>query len=275
MSAILCVDNLFDAVEQYPAHTVTAEEEPAGLEASRFAAGRRDQHASATTANSDWWIKSVFDRVRALDFVCLWDHNLLGETVRIECSDDDFVSPAQIIFDATLPTTPGVGDVDDALGVVCEDGLMWCKRFPFRIAHAVRIYSVAMGAGLKPLVNGLVGLSVSFDRDLGELVDANDLLATRERNEAGYVGMGRRTVLPSGAVPIHLPTLFAYEEFRSHLKRYGGASPAVLIFDEAQAEQALMVHRPDQRLGFRRDRSYFYPFGAIPYEVHEPKEGTL
>jgi hypothetical protein len=274
VSAILCVDNLFDSVEQYPAHTVTAEEEPAGLEASRFAAGRRDQHASATTANSDWWIKSAFDRVRAFDFVCLWDHNLLGETVRIEASDDDFTT-TQAIFDGVLPTTPGTGDVDDALGVLCEDGLMWLKRFPTRTAVAVRIYSVAMGAGLKPLVNGLLGLSVSFDRDMGELVDANDLLATTERNEAGYVGMGRRTVFPSGAVPIHHATLDAYEQFRYHLKRYGASAPAVLIFDEAQAEQALMVQRPDQRLGFRRDRSYFYPFGALPYQVHEPREGAL
>jgi hypothetical protein len=275
MSALLCVDNLFDTVEQYPSHAVTAEEEPTGLEASRFAAGRRDQQASATTANSDWWIKAIFDRVRAFDFVCLWNHNLLGETVKIEASDDDFATPAQTIFSAALPTVPGTGSVDDALGVVCEDGTMWLKRFPRRAAAAVRIYSVAMGAGLKPLVNGLVGLSYSFDRDLGEFPDANDLLATRERNEAGYVGMGRRTVFPSGSVPIHHATFDAYEQFRYHLKRYGAESPAVLIFDEARAEQALLVHRPEQRLGFKQDRSYFYPFGQLPYEVHEPKEGAL
>ena len=274
MSALLCVDNLFDTVEQYPDHTVTAEEEPAGFEAHRFAAGRRDQHASATTADSDWWIKSVFDRVRAFDFICLWDHNLAGETVRIQASDDDF-GTIQTVFDAALPTVPGTGDVDDALGVLCEDGMMWLKRVPVRAAAAVRIYSVAMGAGLKPLLNGLVGLSYSFDRDMGELVEANDLLATRERNEAGYVGQGRRTVFPSGVVPIHHTTFDAYEQFRYHLKRYGAGSSAVLIFDEARAEQALMVRRPDQRLGFRQDRSYFYPFGQLPYEVHEPKEGAL
>ncbi len=274
MSARLCVDNVFDAVEQYPAHTVTAEEEPAGLEAARFAAGRRDQHASATTANSDWWIKCGFDRVRAFDCVRLWDHNLLGKTVRIEASDDDFAT-IQTIFNAALPSTPGTGSLDDALGVVGEDGMLWHKHFPLRVAGAVRIYSVAMGAGLKPFVNGGLGLSIAFDRDMGELVDANDLLATRERNEAGYEGIGRRTVFPSGAVPIHHPSLFAYEQFRHHLKRYGAYAPAVLTFDELRAEQALMVHRPERRLGFKQDRSYFYPFGDLPYEVHEPKEGAL
>jgi hypothetical protein len=275
VSAILAVDNLFDSVEQYPGHTVTAEEEPAGLEASRFAAGRRDQHASATTANSDWWLKATFDRVRAFDFVCLWDHNLAGTTLRVQASDDDYVSPPQTIFDAALPTTPGTGDVDDALGVLCEDGMMWLKRFPVRTAASVRLYSVAMGAGLKPSLNGLVGLSVSFDRDMGDFVDANDLLGTEERNEAGRVGHGVRTVFPSGALPIHHPTFDAYEQFRYHLKRYGAGSPAVLTFDEARAEQGLMVRRPQQRLGFRQDRSYFYPFGQLPFEVYEPREGAL
>lgn len=274
MSAILCVDNVFDAVEQYPGHTITATSEPTLLEAIRFAAGRRDQQASATTANLDWWIKATFDRVRAFDFVCLWNQNLAAKTVRIECSDDDY-GTTQTIFNAALPTTPGTGSVDDALGVLCEDGTMWIKRFPVRAAASVRIFSVAMGAGLKPRINGLLGLSYSFDRDMGEFSDTNDLLATTERNEAGYIGRGRRTVFPSGAVPIHHPSFDAYEQFRYHVKRYGAGSPAVLIFDEFRAEQALMVSRPDQRVAFRQDRSYFYPFGALPYQVHEPKEGAL
>lgn len=269
MSAILLVDNLASLV-QYPLHAVTADEEPAGSEAFRFATGRRGDHAAASTLNDDWFLKIVCDRVRAFDFVCLWDHNLAGETLRWQASDDDF-GTIQTLFDATLPTISATGDVDDALGVLTEDG-MWLKRVPVRAAKAIRLFVPAMGANQRPSINGLVGLSYAFDRDLGDLVDATELQTTEERSEAGYVGRGVRAVGRSGAVPIKLPSLFDYEQFRYHLHRYGHGAPAPLVFDEARAEQAVMAIRPIGRLGFRQGRDYFYPTGELPFQEHEPVE---
>lgn len=270
MSARLLVDNLF-SVAQYPDHVISATEEPAGLEAFRFATLRRDDHASATTANADWSIKAACDRSRGADMACLWDHGLAGETVRIQCSDDDFAS-TQTAFEGVLPTTPATGALTDALGVLTED-LMWVAQFPFRSAKYWRVFVPAMGAGLKPIVNGLVGLSVAVNPDMGDLVDANDLMAQEERSEAGYLGRGPRALVRGGALTIK-SSLFDYEQLRFHLQRFGAGVPGVLVFDEARAEQAVMAVRPLGRMAFRRDRSWSYPHGELPWEEHEPREAA-
>lgn len=245
------VDNLFDGVVQYPSHTIVAEEEPSGFEAYRFAAGRRDQYASATTANSDWWIKAIFDRTRAFDCCALWVHNLAGEGLRIQCSDDDFAT-TQTIFDATLPTTPGAGDVDDALGVLCENG-MWLKRFPVRMASAVRLYSVAMGAGLKPQVAGMLGLSFSLGQyDKPFAPSDTELVVREETNESGWTGRGPRRLRRHGSIIVKTRSAFEYDQLRYHLEgRYAAGAPMLIVHDDSQAERAVMAQRPAQgRFGF-------------------------
>lgn len=269
MSALLLVDNLASVV-QYPLHTIVGNEEPAGTEAFRFATMRRADHWSPSTFNADANLKITCDRARGADFLCLWDHNLRGETLRIECSDDDF-STTQQIFNGVLPTISGTGDVDDALGVLTEDG-MWLKRFPFRSAKYWRLFVPAMGANQRPSANGVFGLSLAFERDLGDLVDANELQTDPQRSEAGYLGRGVRAVTRSGALPIRWATLFEYEQARYHLQRFGNGAPALIVFDEARAEQALMAIRPDGRQAFRQGRDYFYPHGTLAFQEHEPVE---
>lgn len=269
MTARLAVENAFSVV-QFPLHTITANEAGTGSEAFRFATGRRADHWSPTTTNADAWIKVACDRTRAFDCVRLWDHNLAGYTVRVQCSDDDFTT-TQTVFNATLPTMPATGAVDDDFGVLTEDS-MWLLVFPVRAAKYWRIYVPAMGSGLKPSINGGLGLSVTFDRDRGDLVDANDLSAMEERSEAGYLGRGTRALVRGGAVTIKQPSLFAYEHLRYHIQRFGAGSPGVLVFDDERAEQAVMAIRPLGRMGFRQDRSWFYPQGELPWVEHEPPE---
>lgn len=271
MSAILLVDNL-SSVVQYPNHTVTANEEPQGTEAFRFSTLRRNDHWAPSTTNADAWRKTTYNRVRAFDFVCLWDHNLAGKTYRLQASDDDFAT-IQTVFDGTLPSVPGTGDVDDAFGVLTED-LMWIKRFPAPIAtFAHRDYIPAMGTGLRPILNGIVGLSCSLDRDMGDLMDADELAAEEQMSEAGYRGRGPIALLRGGTLPTRTSTLFAYEQLRYHLQRFA-RSPGVLVYDEARAEQAIMAIRPVGRAGLRQGDGYFYPHGEIPFVEHEPREAN-
>lgn len=243
-------DDLFD-ITQYPLHTVTAEEEPAGGEAHRFSAGRRDQLAQASTANSDWWIKSAFGTVRAFDACALWVHNLAGKTLRIECSDDDFTT-TQTIFNAALPSSPGAGDIDDQYGVLCENG-MWLKRFSVRTANAVRIYSVAMGAGLKPAINGKLGLSLSLNQyDKPYIPSDAELVVKEETNESGWIGRGPRRLRRNGSIQIKTRTDYEYDQFRYHFEqRFLGGSSMVIAHDKTQAERAVMAVTTGRTSGFR------------------------
>lgn len=276
ITPVFLVDDLFDSI-QYPAHTVVAEEEPAGYEAHRFSAGRRDQHAQASTANSDWWIKSTFGTVRAFDMVCLFDHNLAGKTVRIECSDDDFTT-TQTIFNAALPTSAGAGDVDDALGVMCENG-MWLKRFSVRMANAVRIYSVAMGAGLKPSINGKLGLSLALNQyDKPYEPSTTDLVVQEETNESGWTGRGPRRPRRYGSIRIKTRTDYEYDQFRYHLEqRFGGGSTMVIVHDDSQAERAVMAQRAGGRFGFQgvADWPDAYRVGAFDWMETDPPERSV
>lgn len=269
------VDDLFDVI-QYPSHTVAAEEEPAGYEAHRFSAGRRDQHSQASTANSDWWIKSSFGTVRAFDCVALWDHNLAGKTVRIECSDDDFTT-TQTIFNAALPTSTGAGDIDDTFGVLCRNG-MWLKRFSVRYANAVRIYSVAMGAGLKPSINGKLGLSLALNQyDKPFEASTTELVVREETNESGWTGRGPRRLRRHGSILIKTRTDYEYDQFAWHLEeKFAGGSTMVIVHDDAQADRAVMAQRDGGQFGFKgvSDWPDTFRVGEFSWAECDPKESS-
>src|SRR5574342_985447 len=87
---VLLADDLFNT-RLYTGHVVTANEEPAGYEAYRAQDGRRSEldYAAAATANSDWWLRSVCDRVRAFDYMAIdWNTNLLGRAIKLQCTFD-------------------------------------------------------------------------------------------------------------------------------------------------------------------------------------------
>jgi hypothetical protein len=265
--SLLLIDNLFSPIH-YPDVVLSANQEATDFEAARFSTLRREDHWSPTSFNADAWAKATHAQLRAMNMIVLWVHNLLGEAYRFQVSNDDFVTSTETVVDITIPATPGTGHVDDALGVVTED-LMWIKRVPTRYAKYFRHYVPAMGASQRPEINGIVGPAIAFDRDMGELVDATDLRAEESRSARGVVGRGDLDVSRSGSLPIQLPSVFAYEDLRFHLQRYE-KSPGLLIFDEARAEQAVMVHRPLGRLGFAQSRQSFYPAGQLHFEEHDP-----
>lgn len=272
MTAKLLVDNVFSPV-QYPDVVLTANEELAGSEVEMFSTLRREDGWEPTTYNNDAWAKATHTQPRAVNFICLWAHNLRGKTYRLQVSNDDFTASIETLVDVVIPSNPGVGNVGDALGVLTED-LMWIKAVPTRYAVGIRHFVPAMGANQRPRINGIVGTVCSFDRKFGDLVDGNNFRAEQMRSARGVVGFGESDIARDGAVPIDLPSLFAYEDFRFHLQRYDGTAtgapiPGLLVFDEARAEQAVMIHRPPGRAAFRQSRSYFYPAGELQYEEHD------
>lgn len=271
---LLLVDNLFSPV-LYPDVVLSANEEATGREAEFFATLRREDHWSPTSFNAIANLKARHTQPRGFNMVALFVHNLLGEAYQFQISDDDFTS-IQTVIDVTIPSEPGAGHVDDANGVVTDD-FLWLKRVPTRYAHDFRHNIPAMGADLKPELSGIVGMAFSFDRDRGDLVDVNDMRGEEHRSDRGVVGRGTMDIARNGSMPIKFTTLFEYEAARFHLLRYDGTVtghpiPALLVFDESRAEQALMVHRPLGRHGFRQEPGYFYPAGEIAYAEHDPRE---
>lgn len=245
------VDDLSDDVEQYTLHTVVAEEEPAGFEAHRFSAGRRDQVSMASTANSDWWHKSTFDRVRSLDMVYLWVHNLTGKAYQLQVSDDDWATSPQIAVSCTIPTVPGAGHIDDANGVLCENGL-WLKHFLPRSGNAYRHFIAAGGAGFKPYINGKAGLSLGLNQyDKPFMASDTELIVTEETNEAGWIGTSARRQRRTGTIQIKTRSLFEYDQFRYHFEqRFAAGAHMLIVHDESQAERAVVAKLSGGAFGF-------------------------
>lgn len=265
MTSLLMSDSVFSPVH-YPDVTLSANEELTGSTAAFFSTLRREDGWESVTYNADAWIKATHVQPRAVSGVVLWAHNLRGKAYRLQVSNDDF-GTTETLIDVTIPANPGVGDVDDALGVLTDDG-MWIKRVPVRYAKYIRQYVPAMGASLRPRINGIVGVPFAFDRNRGDLVDGTEVRAEEMRSHRGVVGRGEVDVSRNGSVPIQCPSHFDYEVFRYQLWRYE-TSPALLVFDEARAEQAVMARRPVGRLAFKETRDYFPPSGELMFDEHD------
>jgi hypothetical protein len=273
-------DNLFSQT-QYPLHVITADEEPeepVGHAAALVANGRRHglNFATATTANDPWFLKAVFDQVRGADMLALdRGHNLAGKQVKLEFSDDDFVTSIQVAVDCTIPSTHGTGSLDDAHGVVTEEGA-WLKRFPFRAGAACRVYIPAMGAGLRPQIVGLwVGVSYSPEHLFRPSAPDNDFMLVEESVlPSGWRSKGRAAYPRQGAIRLRMSDFFAYERARYHLQFVFGRSwPTWIIHDEDQADRALLADRAGgTELGLVREAGagWAYPQGAIAYVEREP-----
>lgn len=277
MPALLLVDNLFSPV-QYRDVVLSANEERSGHEIEFFSTLRREDSWSPTTFNADAWARASHTQPRAINMVCLWVHNLLGEAYKLQISNNGFTD-IETIVDVTIPANPGAGDVDDANGVLAEDGLMWCKRItPTRYAYDFRHFVPAMGANQRPELAGMAGTVRAFERRRGELLDGNTVRGEEHRSDRGVTGSGTEDIARDGVVPVYFTSLFQWEEFRFHLQRYDGTAtgartPALLISDETRAEQAVLVRRPLGRMAFKQStKESFYPSGELFYEEHDPRE---
>lgn len=258
MAILVCSENFMSAGigGQFPNHVISAEEEPAGYEAWRVGDGRRSRtppdYATASTANSTWWLRCVFDRVRAFDTIAIdRGHNLAGKTFELRSTLDatDFTGSYETPFDITMPsvTMPNL-HIDNGTGVRTEEGA-WLKRFPVRTGKAVELYIDAMGAGLKPEIVGLwVGLAVELRSRWPWDDDSSELVGIRMESESGWIGRGRRTRRRRGEIVTKLQTFEQYDELiRYHIASlFADGTPMWIVPDIAQAEKAVLaVHGAD------------------------------
>ena len=276
MADWVCLAENFFNVRSFPLHVVSAEEEPAGFEAFRVASARRSglSYATATTANSDWWVKVVADRVRAADMIVLdRGHNLAGKTVRVEVSQDNFAT-WETIFNAALPTAPAVGSLDGALGVMTEEGA-WVLRFPKRIGTSWRVFIPAMGAGLKPIQTG-VWLGPSFGttaltRPLAR--NRHTLVGEMAESALGWQAFAKRTPRREGVFSLRFPTLAEGELARLHLEgHYGRGRPTWIVPNSDDATDAFLSVLPVTDFGIVRQLQWYYGEVAVPYQEFEPLE---
>ena len=279
---VFLADNLLNG-RIYPLHSITAEEEPAGFEAWRVASGRREgtSYATASTANSDWWLKVVCDRLRAANVLVLdRGHNLDGKAVKLQWSPDNTVW-LDIINLTALPSAPG-GTLDaiygtaGVWGAVTDEGA-WIVRFPVTAAVYWRLLIPAMGAGLTPQIPGLwLGRAyetTALTRPIAE--GGHQLVGEMAESAAGWLGFDRRTPRREGTFELELPDVFEYELLRLHLEGlYGHGRPMWIVWDDEQADDALLAILPPGRIGARREPRWFYHKCTVPYIEHEPLEAA-
>jgi hypothetical protein len=214
--------------------------------------------------------------MRVLDCVCLWVHNLAGKAYQLQVSDDDFVT-TQTVVNVTIPSTPGAGDIDDPNGVLCENG-MWLMRFNPRMAIAYRHYIVAGGAGFKPQIAGKVGLSLALSQFEKPYAPSDtELIVTEEMAESGWLGRGPRRLKRYGSIQVKTRTAFEYDQFRYHFEqRFGGGANMVIVFDDTQAERAVMAQRGPGRFGFHGVAEWpdAYRVGEFAWSETDPQESV-
>jgi len=268
------VENAF-SVTQFSGHTVVGDEEAAGHEAFRIANGRRSSfdYWTGNTANQQRTLTLDCAQTRSFD-VCVLDrgHNLAGKQMLLECSNDNFGS-TQTVFDVTIPSTVGPSHVDDPNGVTTEEGA-WVKHFSDRAARYWRLRIPAMGAGVTPsIVGAWLGLSYQpAPFDLPFEPDGDELRAAETQTEAAWLGRNQPATVRGGTISMKLDSVAEYERARYHLQgHYGRGRPMWVIFDEAQADRAVLAIRPTGRLAFGQTREWWYPNVQLPFVEHEPR----
>jgi len=267
----LLVDNHFNS-RIYPGHTLSAAEN--STDAPLVGAARRstyDAYISAT-ANLDAWLKSRNGVTRVADMVVVErGHNQGGKTVKVQCCDDDFVSAPQDAFNSVTPSSPGVGDVDDALGVRTWEGV-WLKRFSPRSAYDWRYFVPALGAGLTCIVPGLwIGQCWQpgyVDRPLAPGV--TELIVEETESDQGWVGRGKATRRRQGVLHFSFATLFDAEQAVWHLDQYAAGRRMWVIADDERADDAFLAVLPKGLVGMQLEPRWFYPKLDLPYLEADP-----
>ena len=267
----LLVDNYFSS-RIYSGHTLSALENSS--DAPLVGAARRstyDAYQSATP-NADAWVKSRNAVTRYADMVVVErGHNQGGKTVKVQCSDDDFATPAQEPFTGITPTAAGTGSLDDALGVRTWEGA-WLKRFSPRAAYDWRYFVPAMGAGLKPLVPGLwIGLSWRpgyADRPFAPGV--TELIVEEMHSDRGWLGRGKATPRRTGVLHFSFGTMLDAEAADWHVQQIARGRAFWIIPDDERADLAFLAVLPKGNVGMVLEPRWFYPKLDLPYVELDP-----
>lgn len=275
MPAALLSETYLSTV-QFSDHTLTTPSELVGFEALRLATGRRhrvtNRWRSGAGENVETDITVTFDRVRSFDGLALdRGHNLAGQIVVVEASDDAF-STALTAFSGVVPATAG-GTLDGA-GAVTPEGA-WLLRFSLVAAKAVRL-RIPAATGLTPEAVGLMigrWYDIEFlDRPWAD--ESAQLLAQESVTPYGWSGTGARNSRRQGTLHIRLSDYAEYERARYHIQQrfHDEYSPAWVVMDTAAAYRAVLAKAiPGAALGFElAGRDWAYRQAAVNFIEHEP-----
>lgn len=274
---LVLADNYFDVV-RYTGHTVSATEEASGHAADLVGNGRRsleDYHTS-TTANVDIAIQVAMDRVRAFNCIVIdRGMNYLGKTIdgRYWSGSSGNGSPSFFGGTILLPTHSYGGSVDDAYGVVTEEGA-WIKRFPTVYAKNAGLNILAMGAGLKPQTVGIyLGLAWTPPTpDYPWEEETTETGGMDFETDGGWIGSSRTWNRRTGSLNVRLASALDYDQPRLHIQGfYAQRHPMWVCFDDQQADRTWCSQKPRGTMGFRFDREWLNKRRAeIPLVEHEP-----
>lgn len=271
MTARILVDNFFNP-RIYPLHVLSSNEN-SDLTAL-VGASRRSTHDawSPTTLNADAWNKSVNDRLCQADMIVLDRTNLTTETVKAQCSEDDFATTPQDAFNGALPSYSEAGPLTGSVGVLTQGG-DWLKRFDPRGGSAWRAYYVAMGAGLKPIVPGLwIGLSWSPGFPWRpHSPTRTELVVEETQSDRGWLGRGQATKRKGGVLHFRFGTMLEAEAADWHIQQITDGRPFWVIADEDRGDLAFLAVVPKDFVGTVLEPGYFYPTLDIPYIELNPR----
>jgi len=269
---VFLVENIFSVV-QFPDHSVNADEEATGSEDWRVATGRRSSQDkwTTTTTNTTHTMTVTCNRIRTCDMIAIdRGHNLAGEAIKLQGSNDAFTSTEDII-DITMPTYSAPGSIDDTLGVMTEEGA-WVKRFDPRAYTWWRLTIPSMGADTMPEIVGLwLGKSYnsrSFDWPWSE--EDVETLASVVVSEAGWEGAGPVTVRRRGTMGIRCTSLIDYDDARYTFAHFSRNRPMWMCADDEQADRTILIKQAGG-FGFGFDGQWpFRRATQIPWVEYEP-----
>lgn len=274
---VILADNLF-SLRSYPDHTLAASSTATGKSVEYLAAGRRIRDLTgwfASTLNSDAYVESTFDELRAFNLLFVdRDHNLAGETLSVAISDDGFTTETSL-GSTTVPSVPTpMRDLFDGEIVYTNEGaLLWW--FGLYSSWAVRVEVAAMGAGLRPEIAGLsVGRAYvpthaaqkPYDWGRYTLTHAMSRGALAQ-DSSGELGRYRSQILR-----LRMATWGEFAEATYPIEeQYLRRRPTVILPDSSRAEEAVYAKAPPGEGGFSIPESGYYPELSLAWEETEPE----
>jgi hypothetical protein len=269
---VFLVENLYSTI-QFPSHTVTANTEATNQEVELLADGRRSDtdYWAPTTENVDAWAKVNCDRVRLVDMVAIdRGHNLAGKTVALAYSNDDFATAGTDVLSITFPSVSVPGDLDDATGVVTEEGA-WVKRFDAVAAKDFRLYVTAAASYIPQVVGLWLGKSYSPAHINFPLQDEDtELIQATVESDYGWAGTSEGAERRFGTIRYLHPSLDDYDDgLRYHLGHFKKGRPMWMVFAEEEAQRAVLARRGGVSSVYTEQ--HVYRETSIPWVEWEPK----
>lgn len=262
----------------FPGHTVSANEEATGQEAFRVGNYRRSaaDHWRPTTDNSSAWIKVQCDQQRPADMIAIdRGHNLEGETVTLETSEDDFVS-STTVFSLTVPSSLSADTpLSASAGAYTEEGA-WVKSFTSTSATYWRLTVSAMGAGLVPRIVGL-WIGASWQPGFHEARPwhpwGRELDYQEVRGPTVWSAASQVSERYSTEVSLRLENRAQYDVARETVEDWTfRGRPTWYVPDQAKAERSWLGTPPPGTHAFEHAQGWGYMQTTFPLVEHQPDQ---